>query len=219
MRMASLLGLVLAVVCVACGGSPDRAVVGETDPVRCLAPASSMLTNFAVGTTYSDQIGVRSFATAYPASLTLTASGDLVRLSGTVGDYAALGVSFGACVDASAYAGLGFALGGSVGPTGMLTLSVYTRGDSPEPPFTATGTCIPRDPANPFADCRQVYLTLPVSPAAGPTTVRFADFLGGMPAATADPAQMLSIWFSLPWTPTAQPYAVDLTLGNLALVH
>ena len=178
-----------------------------------------MLTNFAVGTTYSDQVGVQSFVTVYPASVTLAPSGDVVQVSGTVGDYAAFGVSFGACVDASAYAGLSFALGGSVGPVGTLLLSVYTREDSPEPPFTATGTCVPQDPANPFADCRQAYMTLSVSPTAQPTTVRFADFLGGMPASNAEPTQMLSIWFSLPWGPTAQPYAVDLTLGNVALVH
>jgi hypothetical protein len=128
-------------------------------------------------------------------------------------------VTFAACVDASAYTGLGFELGGSVGPTGMLTLVVNTRENSPEPPFTATGTCVPRDPASPYADCRAPYIRLPVSPAAVPTTVPFSDVRGGMPAAAVDPAQVLSVWFTLFWNSTAQPYSLDLTLGNVALVH
>jgi len=193
--------------------------VSETDSVRCLAPGSSALTNFSIGTTYNDQVGVQSFATAFPSSLTLAASGNVVRLSGTVDNYSSLGVSFSACVDGSGYAGLAFDLGGNVGPTGMVTLAVYTRENSPEPPFTATGTCAPNDRASPYASCRSAYVPLAVSPALAPATVRFADFAGGMPAASVDPAQMLAIWFSLSWSSTAQPYAVDLTLGNVTLVH
>jgi hypothetical protein len=214
-----LVGFVVVGACVACGGCSDRAPAGESDAVRCLAPGSSALTNFSIGTTYNDQIGVQSFASAYPRSLTLTPSSNSLRLSGTVDDYAALGVTFAACVDSSAYAGLGFELGGSVGPTGMLTLVVNTRENSPEPPFTATGTCVPRDPASPYADCRAPYIRLPVSPSAVPTTVPFSDFRGGMPAAAVDPTQVLSVWFTLFWNSTAQPYSLDLTLGNVALVH
>jgi hypothetical protein len=207
---------VVAGACVACGGCSDAS---ETDPVRCLAPGSPALTNLSIGTTYNDQVGVTSFAIAYPSSLTLTRSGDVLRLAGTVDDYASLGVTFAACVDGAAYAGLGFEIGGSVGLTGMLTIIVDTRENSPEPPFTATGTCVPGDPASPYADCRSAYLAFPVSPAAAPAAVRFGDFRGGRPADGVDPAQMLAIWFSFPWSATAQPYAVDLTLGNVTLVH
>ena len=218
MRTASLLRCVVAGAFVACGGCSDGSATG-TDPVRCLAPGSPALTNFSVGTTYNDQVGVQSFAIAFPSSLTLTPSGDVVRLAGTVGDFSSLGVTFGACVDGAAYAGLGFDIGGSVGSTGMLTIIVDTRENNPEPPFTATGTCVPGDAANPYADCRSAFLALPVSPAAAPAAVRFGDFRGGMPAAGVDPSQMLAIWFSFPWSATAEPYAVDLTLGNVTLVH
>jgi len=187
--------------------------------VRCLAPATSALTNFSIGTTYNDQIGVESFATAYPGSLTLTPSGDTVRLSGTVNSYSSLNVGFAACIDASAFAGLAFELGGSVGPTGTLTFVVTTRENSPEPPFTATGTCAPQDPTNPFADCHSAYTQLPVLPTPASATVRFVDFRGGMPAPDVDPAQMLSLGFSFSWSSTAQPYDVDLTLGNVSLIH
>jgi hypothetical protein len=219
MRTESLLGWVVAGALVACIGCSDRAPASETDPVRCLAPGSSALTNFSIGTTYNDQVGVQSFATAFPGSLTLVASGDVIRLSGTVDNYSNLGVSFSACVDGAAYAGLAFELGGSVGPTGTVMLSVYTRENRPEPPFSATGTCVPSDPANPYINCSSAYVALPVSPAPAPTTVRFADFHGGMPAASVDPAQMLAIWFSLSWSSTEQPYPLDLTLGNVTLVH
>ena len=219
MRARSLVGCVVASAWVACGGCSDRGPVSETDPVRCLTPGSPALTNFSIGTTYNDQIGVESFVTAYPGSLTLTASGDVVRLSGTVDNFSSLGVVFAACVDASAYAGLSFELGGSVGPTGMLRFLINTRENTPEPPFTATGTCVPSDPNNPYADCRSPYTMLPVSPVAASVTVRFADLLGGMPAPGVAPAQMLSIWFSPFWSSTAQAYALDLTLGNLSLVQ
>jgi hypothetical protein len=219
MRTGALLGFAVAGACVAWSGCSDRSPASGADPVRCLAPGSAALTNFSIGTTYNDQIGVQSVVSAYPSLLTPTPSGNSLRLSGTVDTYAGLGVSFTACVDASAYQGLGFDLGGSVGPTGMLTLAVYTRENNPEPPFTATGTCVPQDPASPYANCRAAYVALAVSPAVAPTTVRFGDFGGGMPAAGVNPAQVLSVWFTLFWTSTAQPYAVDLTLGNMTLVH
>jgi hypothetical protein len=189
------------------------------DEVRCLMPASSALTNFAIGTTYNDQIGVESFTSAYPGSLTLVPSGDSVRLSGMVDTYSSFNVAFAACVDASAFAGLAFELGGSAGPTGLLTLVVITRESSPEPPFTATGTCVPQDPTKPFSGCYPASTHLSVPSAPAPTTVRFADLHGGMPASGVDPGQLLSLGFSLSWSSTAQPYAVDLTLGNVTLVH
>ncbi len=219
MRAGPLFWWVVAGALVACAGCSDRAPASETDPVRCLAPGSSALTSFSIGTTYNDQVGVQSFVTAFPSSLTLIASGDVARLSGTVDNYSNLGVSFSACVDGSAYTSLAFELGGSVGPTGMVMLSVYTRENRPEPPFSATGTCVPSDPANPYSSCLSSYVALPVSPVPAPTTVRFADFHGGMPAASVDPAQILAIWFSFSWSSTAQPYTVDLTLGNVTLVH
>jgi hypothetical protein len=189
------------------------------DTVRCLVPASASLTNFSIGTTYNDHVGVESFANAFPASLTLAPSGDTIRVSGTVNTYSNFDVVFAACVDASAFTSLAFQLGGSVGPTAALTLLVATRENNPEPPFTATGTCVPRDPTNPFADCHSAYAMLAVSPAPAPVTVRFADFRGGMPAPDVDPAQMLSLAFSLYWSSTAQPYDVDLTLGDVSLIH
>jgi len=193
--------------------------VAGADTVRCLAPASSALTNFSIGTTYNDQVGVESFTNAFPGSLMLIPSGDTVRVSGTVNTYSSFDVAFAACVDASAFAGLAFELGGSVGPAGMLTFVITTRENSPEPPFTATGTCVPRDPSNPFADCHSAYTQLPVPTAPASTSVRFADLRGGVPAPSADPAQLLSLEFSLPWSSTAQPYAVDVTLGNVSLIH
>ena len=219
MSVVPLFWCVVGGALVTFAGCSDRAPASEADPVRCLAPGSSALTNFSIGTTYSDQVGVQSFATAFPSSLTLVASGDVVRLSGTVDSYSNLGVSFSACVDGSAYTGLAFDLGGSVGPTGMMTLAVYTRENRPEPPFSATGTCVPQDRANPYATCLSSYVALPVSPSPAPTTVRFADVHGGMPAASVDPAQILAMWFSLSWSTTAQPYVVDLTLGNVTLVN
>lgn len=218
MRARPLLGCVVAAAWAACGGCSDRPAVSETDPVRCLAPGSAALTSFSIGTTYNDHVGVESFVTDYPSSLTLTASGDVVRLSGTVDNFSSLGVVFGACVDASAYAGLTFELGGSVGPTGALSFLINTRENTPEPPLTATGTCVPSDPNNPYADCRSSYTTLAVSPMAASATVRFADLSGGMPAAGVNTTQMLSLWFSPSWSSTAQPYALDLTLGNLSLI-
>lgn len=219
MRTRSLLGCVVVSAWVVCAGCSDRAPATEADTVRCLVPASAALTNFSIGTTYNDQTGVESFTNAYPGSLTLIPLGDTVRVSGMVDTYSSFNVAFAACVDASAFAGLAFELGGSVGPTGMLTFVATTRENSPEPPFTATGTCVPQDPSSPFANCHSAYIQLAVPPTPAPATVRFGDLNGGMPVSGVDAAQLLSLGFSFSWTSTAQPYAVDLTLGNVSLVH
>lgn len=180
-------------------------------------PATAALTNYSIGTTYNDQIGVESFTNAFPDSLTAVASGDGVRVSGMVDTYSSFNVGFAACVDASAFAGFAFNLGGNAGPTGSLIFVVTTRENSPEPPFTSTGTCVPKDPANPYTDCHSAYNQLPVPSAPAPVTVRFADLHGGMPASGVDHAQLLSLGFSFSWSSTDQPYPVDLTLGNVSL--
>ncbi|HEX6767088.1 MAG TPA: hypothetical protein VF103_16440 [Polyangiaceae bacterium] len=215
------LSFLLAGACVGCGGEdverPVEADGGTDDPVRCLKPASNYFTNFAEGSSYSDAVSVRSLTYAYPSGLTVT-FGDTLRVTGTVSTFAGVGVSFGACVDASEFSGVEFDVGGDVGPSGRVTFSATTRENSPEPPETETGTCEPVDPVEPYRSCQGAYTTFEVSEAPSRQTVRFSSFLGGTPHAGVNRAELLAFFLSLEWNDGQPEFPLDLTVGDLSFV-
>src|SRR5688572_29727654 len=142
----AIVQLVILAMCAGCGGEDNEGAASrpdaEGDTVRCLRPQTDFFTNFALGSNYSDDGSITSVAYAYPSELT-TGFGNVLGVSGIVNTYAGVGVSFGACVDASEFSGIEFDIWGDAGPTGVLTMYVSTRENRPEPPFTDTGTCKP----------------------------------------------------------------------------
>src|SRR5688500_6072695 len=111
----AIVRLVMLAMCAGCGGEGASRPTAESDTVRCLPPQTDSFTNFALGSNYSDDGSITSIAYAYPSELA-TGFGNVLGVSGIVNTYAGLGVSFGACVDASEFSGLEFDIWGDAGP-------------------------------------------------------------------------------------------------------
>ncbi len=176
--------LAVSFACVACGGEGNEgAGPGPTttsgDSVRCLEPENTYFTYFEAGSNYSDGVSISSLVYAYPSGLT-TGFSETLHVTGIVSTYAGVGVSFGACVDASEFTGIEFDAWGNVGPTGALTVVANTRGSSPAPPFTETGTCEPADPMEPYRSCQDSYAQIDVPAAAARVRVPFSSFAYGL---------------------------------------
>ena len=203
-----------------CGGENNEGTYQDEpndvadDPVRCLKPVDEYFTYFETGPTYTDGVSISSFVYSYPSTLTEGFS-DTLHVTGTVSTFSGVGVSFGACVDASDFSGIEFDIWGDVGPTGRLTANATTRGNSPEPPATETGTCVPVDPLEPFRSCLVSYTTLNVSPSVTRVSLRFSSFSGGMPSSRVDASELLGFFLALDWNDGQAQYPLDLYLGDM----
>jgi hypothetical protein len=182
--------------------------------VRCLAPATNAVTDFANGLSFSDHVGLRSIATAYPSTaLTVDTPSATMHVTGDVSTYSGVQIFFTACVDASSFSGVELSLG--VSGTSNVTLSMITRENQPEPPTTTIGTCVPPDPNAPFASCYPAYTRLTVTATPAPLSIPFASLSSGSPHPSVNPAELLAISFDLGWSSGEAPFAVDLTLSDL----
>lgn len=172
------------------------------------------MTDFANGLSFSDQVGLSSFASAYPSTaLTVDTPSATMHVSGNVSTYSEVEIFFDACVDASRFSGVEFSLG--VSGTSNVTLHMSTRENQPEPPATTIGTCVPPDPNAPFASCYPASTRLTVVATPAPFSIPFASLSGGSPHASVNPAELLSIYFDLGWSSGDAPFEVDLTLSDL----
>jgi hypothetical protein len=214
-------GVIAVIVagCTACGGEnnegdPAADPSEESDPVRCLEARTERLTNFATGAEYSDGASIRSFTYAYPNHV-VGEFLDVFHVTGIIDDYAGIGVSFGACVDASKFSGLTFDVWGEAGPTRTLTVYANTRENSPEPPFTETGTCEPADPGDPYRSCLNAYARISVPANRESVRIRFSSFMGGVPHAGVDSGELLAFFLALDWSDSQAPYPIDLTFGDV----
>jgi hypothetical protein len=144
-------------------------------------------------------------------------SGGNWHLSGTVGDYSGFGIYLEPCmIDLSAYTGISFVIGGNVGATGELTFGVASSEDNkPSNCWTNVGTC------NPDAGtCRSPHTQITVPATPGTVTVHWADLADGMPTSTLDNMQVTGFNFAFDCgSCLTTPYAVDLTIDDLALVQ
>jgi len=129
-----------------------------------------------------------------------------------------VGVTFGACVDASRFTALTFDLWGDVGPTGSLTVYASTRRNSPAPPFTETGTCRPADPAEPYRSCLDPYAQISVSEGRAPVRLNFSSFMGGIPHDSVDAGELLAFFFSFDWNQSQAAYTVDVSMSDVQFV-
>jgi hypothetical protein len=192
-----------------CGDTP-----ANEDTVRCLAPATNAITDFANGRSFSDHMGLSSIAYAYPSTaLTLDTPSATVHVTGRVETYSGVGVSFQACVNASSFSGVEFSLG--VSGTSNVSLGMMTRENQPEPPTTTIGTCVPPDPNAPFASCYSASTPLTVAATPAPLSIAFASLTGGSPHVSVNPAELVGIVFYLGWSSGDAPFEVDLTLSDL----
>jgi hypothetical protein len=185
-------------------------------------PAAALITDFAVvdtaKKTFTSASGISGTILWYPATMTVAMTPEL-SMSGTVSAYTGFGVYLKQCVDASAYSGISFKIGGNVGSPATLMLQAKMNSTIPIK-AGERGACVPADPNNTYATCWDPvkWVTVPATPAT--VTVTWAEFAGGKPVATANPAEILGFQWSFNWAggDAGAAYAVAVTIDDLAFV-
>jgi hypothetical protein len=185
-------------------------------------PAAAPITDFAaVDATgaFTSTSGISGRIFTYPATMTVVRTPAL-SMTGTVSSYTGFGIFLTQCVDASAYSGISFTIGGNVGTTGKLMLQAKTNSTTPISAATKHGACVAANPNNTYADCWDPVATVAVPATAATVTVPWASFSGGKPTATVNPAEILGFQWSFDWVggDAGAAYAVDVTLDDLAFV-
>jgi hypothetical protein len=205
-------------------GAAGSSVVQDGGAYACegVKPASAAITDFAAVDTagvftsaggYSGR--VFTYGAGMPATLTPALS-----MTGTVSNYTGFGFFLNQCIDASAYGGISFTIGGNVGTTGKLMLQAKTNSTTPISAATKHGACVATNPANTYADCWDpvAWVLVPATPAT--VTVRWGEFVGGKPTATVNPAELLGFQWSFNWIAgdAGGPYAANVTIDDIAFV-
>lgn len=148
-------------------------------------------------------------------STTFAVTDEALVVSGEVSDYSGAGLWFGPCVDARAFSGVTFDIGGDVGTTGQITVMLQTNADSPIVEADMRGACAYDPPDQIYSDCAQPGVTKAVSTTSGPVTVTWAELMGGKPSATTDASDLVGIQFQFAWSDTAAPYQGTMTIDNI----
>jgi hypothetical protein len=154
-----------------------------------------------------------------PQALTQTTAGHW-NIRGSVRDWSGFGLWFGACtVDMSAYKGVAFDIGGSVGQSGYVKLFVSTGPDSaPEQCRTNVGNCDAK--AERCASPSHRFL---VNSKMTQVQLSWSDFLGGSPRSTPDPREIIGLMWAFDWTDwggkKSDPYDVDVNVDNIRLIE
>jgi hypothetical protein len=152
------------------------------------------------------------------AGMDLAAAVDMVahnlHITGRVTTYSGFGLYFDECADASDYRGITFKLNGTI--TGGLIHFVPTVNETtPIDPINMIGSCSFTNEATKYTECVNPGVTVTAS---GKVTVLWDALTGGQPRATVNPAQLRGLQWELVWVPGLTPYAVDLTLDDVAFV-
>lgn len=143
-------------------------------------------------------------------------SGNNWHIVGNLAGFAAAVVDFQLClVDASAFTGVQFTLGGNVGPTGTIDFQVFNGEDNPVvdqgADQTYFGATCPLTTGNQYFDCMPPHrlVTVPATATAtAPATYSYtwAQLLGGKPRTTPNPAK---IGIRFQWVPIQPGAGVD----------
>jgi hypothetical protein len=169
-------------------------------------------------------------------SLTATVIDNDWHITGTVNTNSGFNLYFDNCnlIDASAFKGISFTIWGTT-TNNMITLDVSTLGDSVaygwldskdagSPATPTPGTCTPSSGNGPYyhPGCSDPLYTFAVTGTqAAPQTVSvpWGTFTMGQPAAGVTPNNITSILWTVPWTATSTPYAVDIHVDNLTFTQ
>lgn len=136
------------------------------------------------------------------------------RVTGTVGTYSGIGLWMETCiVDMSAYSGISFNIGGTVGATGQMKLSISTNGNlAPDTCKTNKGTCMLGD------GCLAASTMITVPSSMSTVQVAFDSLTGGAPEAGVNAAEITGIQLEFDCTDcTTAPYEVNLTIDDITL--
>jgi hypothetical protein len=149
-------------------------------------------------------------AAAGPPGLTEDLTASNWHITGTVAPglpaYAFV-MRFTCTIDASAYSGIEFTIGGNAGPANSLSLQAGFGDDLPPGPDSlGTGIC----PAN---GCMSPSTIITVPPTVTTVQIPWSRFTGGRPMNTVNPAQLAQ--FLWPFTIRAAAYNVDFVIDDL----
>lgn len=189
------------------------------------APASGMLIDFstyvAAGTWGDAGVGQITGGTAVysvrpDTNLTITAEGGELHLTASMamnGDYTGVVLWFGPCVNATAFTGLTFPITGDLGGARML-VKAQTSPDYPVDVTNSKGKCeYPRE-ADKQDTCQQPAVAIDAIEE-NPLVLEWAEFTGGVPLATVDPAQLLGFEVQFQCQAAEGACEVDVTLGTV----
>lgn len=214
------------------GGSAGSGGGGDTGPFACAGKLANCDTFTEFSTSGAQSWGSGDFAggvTVFPsgnAMFSRDTSTDGIHVTGTVSGY---GFGFGLwanyCSDLSAYDGVAFNISGTTGTTptaNQINFEIQVNSDYPWnfSPADKKGACTGTDPMNPFGSC--ISPSIPVEVGTGSEIeVLWADMMGGTPTAwnaETMPKEVIGIQFQFPWSETAEPYDVDVTLEDLRFI-
>jgi hypothetical protein len=130
-------------------------------------------------------------------------------------NYAGLVFWFGPCINASAYGGLEFTAGGSMGGA-ALKLQVQTAENYPADPANSKGACIFTDCATQWSECKgpDAIVTVPANPEL--ISMEWAAFAAGSPNTGVNPEGLVGLQFQLECQAMTE-CVVDMTLGAVSL--
>jgi hypothetical protein len=228
-------------------GGTGTASATSAAGVLCPLPAQALITDFTYApveagvadTAFVHFGGPTTLAGGeylYPTSgsspLTSDVTNNNWHISGMVGDYSGFGLYFDGCtrVDASAYHGMSFTISGSEAQGDQVALGIGTvnngvaaswliaNGDATAKPGDP-GRCIPASGNRYYhPGCLDATKTIPVTATPTVQKVLWGDFAGGQPEPSVTPSDIISIYWSIPWTATSSPYPVDIVLDDLQFI-
>ncbi|MES1171955.1 MAG: hypothetical protein ABUL77_01850 [Bacteroidota bacterium] len=156
-------------------------------------------------------------AYTYPSGTVLQDGADGTwHVTGMVGDYAGIGMTFNCQIDVSLYTGVSFTIKGNAGSTSQMLLAVGTAPDDVNKSAAAEshGRCLPA--ASEYdGTCLAPRASVSVSAAAATLKYKWADFKGGKPSDSVDPKAISRLAWSFDWVPGITPYAVDVTIDDI----
>jgi hypothetical protein len=168
-------------------------------------------------------------------SLTSDVTASDWHISGSIADFSGWNLYFtnlNMCnkVDASGFTGISFTIWGTT-TNNMITFGMGTVPDSVaygwldskdagSPATPTPGTCTPTAGTNQYyhpgcGDPTYVFGVTGTQTAPQTVSLTWAQFTGGLPIAGVTPGQILSIYWSVPFTAGGAAYAVDLHIDNL----
>jgi len=121
---------------------------------------------------------------------------------------------FGPCVNASAFTGLTFAVGGSTGGA-VLKAQIQTHVDYPVDTANMKGGCSFTNCDTKFSECAGPTYQVVVPATPETLDLPWSSFAGGLPTATVTPEGIVGLQFQLECQSDTD-CAVDLTLGNIS---
>ncbi len=211
------------------GGTIGAGVGGssvDAGPTLCTgtAPTSASIADFTVdgGATGVGTTGSYSYAatgltqptrdTSTGAMVVTVATGPAPSASA---NYAGFGIPFNACVDATAYTGVKFNIGGTLSAGCTIQFSaLFTEDAAP-----GTGSPAGRDGCV-AASCYPPAKIFTLPPTAADVTVNFADVTGGAPVTTVDKARVTGVQWQLnvPVGDAGAGCAGTVTIDNVVFV-